>query len=35
MVRRNQDDAKRKDEHARDSESSNQSRNFDQRDETP
>jgi transcriptional regulator with XRE-family HTH domain len=35
IVRRNQDDAKRKDEHARDSESSNQSRNFDQRDETP
>jgi transcriptional regulator with XRE-family HTH domain len=29
MVRRNQDDAKRTDKHARDSESSNQSRNFD------
>src|SRR5215211_4867490 len=35
IVRRNKDDAKRKDEHARGSESSNQSRNFDQRDETP
>jgi transcriptional regulator with XRE-family HTH domain len=35
MVRRNQDDAKRKDEHARDTDSSNQSRNPDQRDETP
>ena len=29
MVRRTQDEAKRTDEHARDSESSNQSRNFD------
>src|ERR687889_139979 len=35
MVRRNQDDAKRKDEHARDTDSSNQRRHFDQRDETP
>jgi transcriptional regulator with XRE-family HTH domain len=35
MVRRNQDDAKRTDKHARDTESSNQSRNPDQRDETP
>ena len=35
MVRRNQDDAKRKDEHAKDTESSNQSRNLGQRDKTP
>src|SRR5215212_745216 len=35
IVRRNQDDAKRKDEHARDTDSSNQRRHFDQRDETP
>jgi len=35
MVRRNQDDAKRKDEHARDADSSHQSRNRDQHDETP
>jgi transcriptional regulator with XRE-family HTH domain len=35
IVRRNQDDAKRTDKHARDTESSNQSRNPDQRDETP
>jgi transcriptional regulator with XRE-family HTH domain len=35
MVRRNQDDAKRRDEHARDTDSSNQSRNPDQRDKTP
>jgi transcriptional regulator with XRE-family HTH domain len=35
MVRRNQDDAKRKDEHARDADSSYQSRNRDQHDETP
>jgi transcriptional regulator with XRE-family HTH domain len=35
MVRRNQDHAKRKDEHARDTESSNQSRNPGLRDETP
>jgi transcriptional regulator with XRE-family HTH domain len=35
MVRRNQDEAKRKDEHARDTDSSNQSRNPDQREETP
>jgi transcriptional regulator with XRE-family HTH domain len=34
MVRRPQDDTKRKDEHARDTDSSNQSRNFDQPDET-
>jgi hypothetical protein len=35
MVRRNQDEAKRKDEHARDTDSSNQSRNPDQHDENP
>jgi transcriptional regulator with XRE-family HTH domain len=35
MVRRTQDDTKRTDEHARDSESSNQSRNTGQRDKTP
>jgi transcriptional regulator with XRE-family HTH domain len=35
MVRRNQDDAKRTDEHARDAGSSIQGRNPDQRDETP
>jgi transcriptional regulator with XRE-family HTH domain len=35
MVRRNHDDAKRKDEHARDTDSSNQSRNTGLRDETP
>src|SRR5215212_10306405 len=35
MVRRNQDEAKRKDEHARDTDSSNQSRDPDQRDEPP
>jgi transcriptional regulator with XRE-family HTH domain len=35
MVRRNQDDAKRTDEHARDTESSNQSRNPDLHDKTP
>src|SRR5215212_919048 len=35
MVRRNQDEAKRKDEHARDADSSHQSRNPDQHDETP
>jgi transcriptional regulator with XRE-family HTH domain len=35
MARRNQDDAKRKDEHARDADSSHQSRNRDQHDETP
>jgi transcriptional regulator with XRE-family HTH domain len=35
MVRRNQDESKRTDEHARDRESSNQSRNLDQRDNTP
>jgi transcriptional regulator with XRE-family HTH domain len=35
MVRRNQDDAKRKDEHARDADFSHQSRNRDQHDETP
>ena len=35
MVRRTQDETKRKDEHARDSESSNQSRNTGQRDKTP
>src|ERR671911_235883 len=35
MVRRNQDDAKRTDEHARDTDSSNQSRNTGLRDETP
>jgi transcriptional regulator with XRE-family HTH domain len=35
MVRRTQDDAKRKDEYARDTESSKQSRNHGQRDETP
>jgi transcriptional regulator with XRE-family HTH domain len=35
IVRRNQDDAKRKDEHATDTDSSNQSRNIDQRDEFP
>ena len=35
IVRRNQDDAKRKDEHARDTDSSNQRRHFGQRDETP
>jgi transcriptional regulator with XRE-family HTH domain len=34
MVRRNQDDAKRTDEHAIDTESSSQSRNLDQRDKT-
>jgi transcriptional regulator with XRE-family HTH domain len=34
MVRRNQDEAKRTDEHATDTESSNQSRNPDQHDET-
>src|SRR5215210_1518167 len=35
MVRRNQDDAKRTDKHPRDTESSNQSRNLDQRDKHP
>ena len=35
MVRRNQDDAKRTDEHARDTESSNQSRNPGLHDKTP
>src|SRR5215211_4065634 len=35
MVRRSQDEAKRTDEHAIDTESSSQSRNFDQRDKTP
>ena len=35
MVRRNQDDAKRTDEHARDTGSSNQSRNPGLRDKTP
>ena len=35
MVRRNQDDAKRTDEHAIDTESSSQSRNLDQRHKTP
>jgi len=35
MVRRNQDDAKRTDEHTRDTESSNQSRNLNQHDKTP
>ena len=35
MVRRNQDEAKRTDEHAKDTESSNQSRNLGQRDKTP
>jgi transcriptional regulator with XRE-family HTH domain len=35
MVRRNQDEAKRKDEHARDSASSKQSRNPGLRDKTP
>jgi transcriptional regulator with XRE-family HTH domain len=35
MVRRNQDDAQRTDEHGRDTESSKQSRNLDQRDNTP
>jgi transcriptional regulator with XRE-family HTH domain len=35
MVRRTQDDAERKDEHARDTGSSNQSRNPSLRDETP
>ena len=35
MVRRNQDDPKRTDEHAKDTESSNQSRNLGQRDKTP
>src|SRR5918994_3909460 len=35
MIRRNQDDAERMDEHARDTGSSNQSRNLGERDETP
>src|SRR5215210_3674481 len=35
MVRRNQDDAKRRDEQAKDTDSSNQSKNPDQRDKTP
>src|SRR5215203_7031001 len=35
MVRRNQDEAERTDEHARDTDSSNQSRDPDQRDEPP
>src|ERR671920_100421 len=35
MVRRNQDDAERTDEHARDIDSSKQGRNHGQRDETP
>jgi transcriptional regulator with XRE-family HTH domain len=35
MVRRTQDEAKRADEHPRDTESSNQSRNLGERDETP
>src|SRR5215216_2895486 len=35
MVRRNQDEAERTDEHARDTGSSNQSRDPDQRDEPP
>jgi transcriptional regulator with XRE-family HTH domain len=35
MVRRNQDEAKRTDEHARDTDSSKQGRNHGQRDETP
>jgi len=35
MVRRNQDDAKRTDEHARDTDSSNQSTNPNQRDKSP
>jgi transcriptional regulator with XRE-family HTH domain len=35
MVRRNQDEAKRTDDHATDTESSNQSTNPDQRDKTP
>jgi transcriptional regulator with XRE-family HTH domain len=35
MVRRTQDGARRTDEHARDTDSSNQRRHFGQRDETP
>jgi transcriptional regulator with XRE-family HTH domain len=35
MVRRSQDEAKRTDDHATDTESSNQSRNLGQRDKTP
>jgi hypothetical protein len=35
MVRRNQHDAERKDEHAKDTESSNQRRKPDQRDKNP